>query len=379
MKKKTSILIFVAVFSIAASALVVSSCKSKEGHEGHASAEKQKKQMFHCPMHPTYTSDKPGDCPICGMKLIPIAEEDHQSAVQPSDAGQAGGEGMETSTDASSDRATITMSQERQQLIGVRTAPAAKRNLEILVRASGRVAYDPDLYNAIVEHVEALKAKEKMKKSPLPEVHERANALIRSSRLRLRQMGLSRSQIDEMSRKTESPTNLLLSEKGEGEWVWIYAQIYEYEAGLVKSGQMMEVTSSAIPGRTLRGRVIAVDTILNPETRTLRVRGEVPNTEGLLRPEMYVDATIHVSLGHKLAVPKEAVLDSGPRKILFVEESPGRYSPRDIKIGKEAESYYEVLSGVREGEKIVVSANFLVDSESRLKSAISQSGAGHSH
>ncbi len=374
MKKRIFVLGLIAALFAGASA--ISSCKSKDGHEGHQGSEtaaRKKKPLYHCPMHPTYTSDKPGDCPICGMRLVPVAEEQHEASIN--ETANVDAKPSETP----GDRSSVSLSQERQQLIGVRTSSVTKRNLEILVRASGRVAYDPDLYNAIVEHVEALKAKEKVKESPLPEVHERADALIRSSGLRLRQMGLSQSQINEMTRKTESPTNLLLSERGDGEWVWIYAQIYEYEAGLVKPGQMMEVTSSANPERTLRGRVIAVDTILNPETRTLKVRGEVPNSEGLLRPEMYVDAVIHVNLGKKLAVPKEAVVDSGTRKIIFIEESPGRYNPREIRIGKAAENYYEVVSGVKEGEKLVVSANFLIDSESRLKSALSQSGAGHSH
>ncbi|OGR85092.1 MAG: hypothetical protein A2901_02330 [Elusimicrobia bacterium RIFCSPLOWO2_01_FULL_54_10] len=329
-------------------------------HTGHETAPAAK-TIYHCPMHPTYISDKPGDCPICGMKLVLIEEEKHEAAV----------------SDLPEGRAPVSLTQERQQLIGVRTSSVSMRDMEIIVRASGRVAYDPDLYNAIVEHVEALKAKEKTKGSPMAEVHERADSMVRSSGLRLRQMGLSQPQIDEMTRKTKTPTNLLLSEKGGA--MWIYAQIYEHEAGLVKSGQMMDVISSANPGRTLSGKVIAVDTILNPETRTLRVRGEIPNPEGLLQPEMYVDALIHVNLGNKLAVPKEAVLDSGQRKIIFVEESPGRFTPREIRIGKEAESFYEVVSGVVEGENVVVSANFLLDSESRIKSSLSQSGAGHSH
>lgn len=338
-------------------------------HAAHETSPANK-IIYHCPMHPTYTSDKPGDCPICGMKLVQVTEDQREAATP------------ETGPDTAAayvpaGRVPVFLSQERQQLIGVRTATVTLRNLETLVRASGRVAYDPDLYNAIVEHIEALKAKEAGKESPLPDVHERAAALIRSSAFRLRQMGLSQAQIEKLSRNTKNPTNLLLGENNES--MWVYAQIYEYEAGLVKTGQMMEVASSASPGRALQGKVVAVDTRLNPETRTLRVRGEIPNPEGLLKPEMFVDVVIRVNLGKKIAVPKEAVLDSGTRKILFVEESPGRYAPREINVGREAEGYYEIVSGLKEGEKVVVSANFLIDSESRLKSSLSQSGAGHSH
>lgn len=413
MKGKTIALVLMATVLLAGGTLWLSGCKGGD-HAGHAGATQKAK--YHCPMHPTYVSDKQGDCPICGMRLVPIqSEEAHQEAV--TEARQQGGErkplyyrhpmqpkitspvpkkdemGMDyvpvypedvhgdakSSQGAPADRATVSLPPERQQLIGVRSAPVERRDLEVIVRASGRVAYDPDLYNAIVEYREALKAKESVTESPWPDVRERSEALIRSSNLRLRQMGLSEAQIAELSAKSENPTNLLLSEKGGS--AWVYAQIYEYESGMIKAGQVMEVTSPAFPGQSIKGRVVAVDTILNPETRTLRVRGEIPNKEGLLRPEMYVDAIIHVDMGRKMAVPKEAVLDTGTRRIVFVEASPGRYEPRDVKLGRQAEEHFEVLSGLKEGEKVVTSANFLIDSESRLKAALSQTGAGggHSH
>ena len=395
----------VGFLTLAGGALV--SCRRDSGGHDHAAVEKAK---YHCPMHPTYVSDKPGDCPICGMRLVPIESADaHQDSLKEA-------EGKETKplyyrhpmdpeirsaepkkdemgmdyvpvyhengappAQALPDRAPVALSADRQQLIGVRTAPVTKRNLENLVRASGRVAYDPDLYNAITEYRQALQARQKVKESPWPDVKERADALIRSSALRLRQMGLSKEQIQDLGARSEDPTNLLLSDKGGS--VWVYAQIYEFEASQVKRGQTMEVTSSALPGRPFEGKVIAVDSILNPETRTLRVRGEVPNTEGLLKPEMYVDAVIHVDLGSKLAIPEEAILKTGTRQIAFVETAPGMFEPREVKLGNKAEDHYEVISGLREGEKVVTSANFLIDSESRLKAALSGAGGagGHSH
>jgi hypothetical protein len=399
-------------------------------HAGHAEAAASAVR-YHCPMHPVFVSDKPGDCPICGMRLVPIeSEEQHEQAVEETQRqggerkplyyrhpmrpdvtspepkkdemgmdyvpvydqalggaemveGRQPGNRLEEAKSGEqsgiSGRASVSLSPEKQQLIGVRTAPVVSRALETLLRASGRVAYDPDLYNAVVEHREALRSAEKAKDSPWPDVGGRTDALIKSSILRLRQMGLSQTQIDEMSSESADPTNLLLSEKGGS--VWVYAQVYEYEAGAVKAGQTMEVTSSAFPGRSLKGRVVAVDAVLDPETRTLRARGEIPNPEGLLKPEMYVDAVIHVDLGRQLALPEEAVLDTGTRRIVFVEVGPGRYEPRDVKLGRQAEDHYEVLSGLKEGEKVVTSANFLIDSESRLKASLSQSGAGggHSH
>lgn len=404
MKGKTIGLVLMTTVLLAGGALWLSGCKGGD-QAGHAGAIQ--KANYHCPMHPTYTSDKPGDCPICGMRLVPIQSPDqHERAVQ--ETGPTGQPlfyrhpmrsevtspvpkkdemGMDyvpvyqeekNGTSASvPGQAPIQLNAEREQLIGVRSGPVEKRNLVFLVRASGRVAYDPDLYNAITEYKEAVRAKGKTQDSPWPDVLERSSSLVRAAQLRLRQMGISESQMERLMEATDDPTNLLLGRKGGS--VWVYAQIYEYESGLVKPGQIMEVTSSSLAGRRLKGRVVAVDSILSAESRTLKVRAEIANLQGLLKPEMYVDATILVDLGRRLAVPEEAILDTGTRQLVFVEKRPGFYEPKEVELGHEAEDYREVLSGVEEGERVVTSANFLVDSESKLKAAISQAGSGHQH
>lgn len=403
--------IFTLIAFLFAGAWVISSCKSKSGHENHAAASNEKK-LYHCPMHPTYTSDKPGDCPICSMKLVPVTEEEHEEAVKdPSDGSQQPGqrkilyyrspmqpgvtspvpkkdemgmdyapvyEGEETGTQSDvKGYATVKISSERGQLIGVKTGEVGYKSLKKVVRASARVAYDTELYNAIAEYKAALEAKEKVKESPWPDVHERSEALINAARLRLRQLGVSAEQLENVHNDYHDPTNLLLGEKGGS--IWVYAQVYEYEAGLVRAGQIMEVSAPALPGKRFQGKIKAVDQILNSETRSLRVRAEVPNPEGLLKPEMYVKASIYVELGEKLAIPEEAVLDTGERQIVFVVNDKGKYEPRNVRLGQEADGYYEVLSGVSKGEKVVTSANFLVDSESKLKAAVSGAGSGHSH
>ncbi len=361
-------------------------------------------------MHPTYVSDKPGDCPICGMRLVPIeSEETHEKAVE--ETGGSKGErkilyyrhpmqpgvtspvpkkdemGMDyvpvysdekQGTSNVSGRADVNLSANREQLIGVRTEKVTRRDLTLIVRASARVAYDPDLYSAMSEYKEALIARDKIKDSPWPEAHERADALLNASTLRLRQLGLTESQIKNILSTSESPTNLLIGQSGGT--IWVYAQIYEYESGLIREGQSVEVVPSAFPGQRFWGKVKSVDPILNSETRSLRVRVEVPNPEGLLKPEMYADAIIHVSLGQRLAIPAEALIDTGTRQLVFVMKGEGQYEPREVRIGHEAEGAYEVLSGVKEGEEVVSSANFLIDSESKLKAAISEaSGSGHKH
>ncbi len=391
---------------------------------------------YYCPMHPSYTSDKPGDCPICNMRLVPMEKPEGGGApmtsgkkmcllhdckmancrmelpVNPGETvtcpvcgtfvAQADGaslkrivyyrhpmrpsitsptpkkdemgmdyvpvyaEGDKTAVPVPGQAAT-RVSAEGRQLIGMKTEILQRRALAATVRASGRVAYDPDLYNALAEYREAVRAREKVKESPWPDVHERAGALVRASFLRLRQMGLSEAQIEESGRSEQSPTNLILG--GSGSTVWVYAQIYEYEIGLVRPGQSVEITAPAFRGRTFRGVVKAVDPILSAETRSLKVRIEVPNTEGLLKLEMYVNALIRVDLGTKLALPEPALLDTGERRLVFVDLGEGRIEPREVRIGSEAGGYYELLSGAREGERVVTSANFLIDSESKLKSA----------
>jgi len=303
-------------------------------------------QMYHCPMHPSYVSDKPGDCPICNMKLVPFS---------PAGAG---------ATSTVPGQATVNITAQQEQLIGLKTSMVMKRRLTALVRASGRVAYDPELYVAIAEYRRAAETKDAQ--------------LIRAVALKLRQMGLSEEQIKELAQRSGSDqsNNLLLSRPGGT--VWVYAQIYEHEIGLVKAGQVITASSIALPGKIYSGPIKAVDSILDKQTRTLRVRAEVANPEGLLKPEMYLDVIINAELGDKLAVPQEAVLNTGTRQLAFVKTGPGRYEPREIKTGQTADGYYEVLSGLAEMEEVVTAANFFIDSESKLKAALPAAGQSES-
>lgn len=403
----------------------------RRGHSSHAARQAT---TYQCPMHPSYTSDKPGDCPICGMKLVPVESAEaapgaamttgkkmcvlHKCTMAncrmelplaPGEtatcpvcgtytapaAGPAGkilyyrnpmnpaatspvpmkdSMGMDyvpvyaedVSETSVSGQASTVISAQKRQLIGMKSEPVARRHLKFTVRASGRVAYDPELYNAIAEHHSAMVAREKVKDSPWPDVHERTKALVRAAALRLRQLGLSESQIEAFTGTEAAPTNLLLG--GSGGSVWVYAQIYEYEISSVRPGLQAEIATPAYPGRVFHGTVKAIDSNLSPETRSLRVRIEVPNPGGLLKLEMFVNAAIKADFGEKLALPEAALLDSGQRKLVFVELGEGRIEPREVRVGREADGYYELLSGVREGEKVVTTANFLIDSESKLKS-----------
>ncbi|MDD5686634.1 MAG: efflux RND transporter periplasmic adaptor subunit [Elusimicrobia bacterium] len=384
------------------------SCSKKEiSSQG---VNKQISQKYQCPMHPTYISDKPGNCPICGMKLVPMKEKSvpqpmkkkimYRSSMNPGEiSGKPGKDsmGMEMvpyEVDENSPAGTskveglskVTISEEKQQLIGVKTGIVKKRKIIFDIRASGRVAHDPELYNAIVEYKQTLDRRKELVAENALNTNEneqesqigiqQADSLLDSSALKLKHLGLSDDQITELSKSSETFTNLILVGKPGGT-VWIYAQIYMSEVDLVKPGQIMDVTSVALPGKTFSGVIKAVDTYLESESRTLRARAEVSNPEGLLKPDMYVDAVIHVDFGEKIAVPEEAVIDTGTRQVVFVKKGAGLpadrqgvYEPREIKVGHSAEGYYEIISGLSVGEEVVTSANFLIDSESSLKSAI---------
>ena len=186
--------------------------------------------------------------------------------------------------------------------------------------------------------------------------------------MRLKQLGIPEERIAELAVSTQSQTNLLVNQKSGT--IWVYAQIYEYEIGLVKTGQAARIESSSYPGKIFQGTVKSVDAILSAETRTLKVRIEVTDPQGLLKPEMFVDVSIDAALGRVLAVPRDAVMDTGERKVVFVDKGNGEFEPRTVSVGVASDDYVQILSGLRDGERVVAAANFLLDSESKLKSAL---------
>lgn len=379
--------IFLVVLGLLLLAVIPTGLKHFRGGGGAA----QQKETYYCPMHPTYTSTRKDDsCPICGMNLV--KSEEPAPAAQPSQGkvkfyrnpmnpeitsqkpmkDEMGMDYVPVYEQGPAKevagRAAINMDAAKRQLIGVKTARAAYRTLTHTVLSSGKVAYDPDLYQSISEYRAALAAREKVKSSAWPEIRESAEAMLRASGLRLRQLGLSEEQIGELGRSGETHANLLLP----GARAWLYAQIYEYEIGLVKPGQTIEASMPAYPGRVFHGVIKAVDSILSAETRTLRVRAEVENPGNMLKPEMYAEVRIKVVLPSRLAVPANAVMNTGARKLVFVDKGDGTIEPREIKTGFEGDDYAEILAGVRAGELVVTSANFLIDSEARMKSSVTE-------
>lgn len=283
--------------------------------------------------------------------------------------------------------------------------------------------YSPDLVSAQEEYLLAQKGVDQVKLSPYPEVKKGAEALLEAARQRLRYWDISDDQIQRLARTgaitrtmtIKSPNDGSVTEKmvvegqkiepGEPLFkvidhsaVWVYGEIYEYEMPYVRVGQQAVLSPSYSPAEVYRGKIEHIYSHLGsiryaPEsgagmpgpaeaTRTEKVRFELPNKDHRLKPGMYLNVELSVDAAkNALAVPEEAVMDTGTRQVVIVDRGDGTFEPRDVEVGARAQGYVEIRKGIKEGERVVVSANFLVDSESGLKAALgAMKGAGaHSH
>ncbi len=315
------------------------------------------------PMIPGFKSDKPGQSPM-GMDLVPVYEE-------------AAGAAAASTSGSPEGYAPVLVAPQKQQLIGIKTAPVQRRALTNTIRTAGVIAHDPELYQAQQEFIQGYQAWQKAQSGGSAEAVALAQELADSSRLRLRHLGLSDELIDEIGTWTQPDRRLLLG--GAGQY-WVYASIYEYELALAHPGQRVTVDVSALPGRTFEGVVRAIDPMLDPMTRTSRARILIDDPQGVLKPAMYVNVSIVADLGEVMAVPEEAVFSTGERQIVFVDKGQGLFEPRAITVGSRADGYREVKEGLAVGESVVTSGNFLIDSESRLKGAFQQvGGEAHQH
>ena len=273
----------------------------------------ESKKMYHCPMHPDYISDRPGDCPICGMKLVPIEKENGE------DDSKEGKHKRHNETMQNvdenwmvPDRTKVKISPQKQQLIGVKIEEVIKRQLVKIILANGVVAYDPELYYAEQQYISVLR------ETKNGDNNSGINESLESARARLKIIGLSDEYIKEVSKLKEPDKSLVSSAESKG--IWVYAQIYQDDLKFIKIGTDAEITSSSTGKKIFYGKVIAIDPSFNPETRSIKIRIFISNSEKLLKPEMYVNVKIKSTQGTFLSIPEDAVIDSGTRQIVFVDK-----------------------------------------------------------
>jgi len=374
-------------------------------------------QKWTCAMHPQIIRDHPGSCPICGMDLVPVGSK----ATRTTGGTGAPGQGV------------VHLDAARRQLLGVRTAKAELAPFTRTIRAVGRVSYDetrlrhvhtkidgyverllanatgetvrrgqplleiysPELLASQQEFLVALEARDRMGSSTLSSVAGYGKDLVESARRRLQLFDMTDAQIArlEETRTPQRTVTVYAHESGvvtmrnvtEGERieagktlldvadlskVWVLASVYEYELPFVHQGQPAVMHLSYLPDRTFRGTVSLIYPSIEIATRTAQVRVEFDNPDLALKPDMYAEIELSADLGPRISVPEEAVLETGTRSLAFVEREPGVFEPRELRIGARLADRYEVVSGLVAGEQVVVSGNFLIDSESKLKAAL---------
>ncbi|MDP3786800.1 MAG: efflux RND transporter periplasmic adaptor subunit [Candidatus Omnitrophota bacterium] len=383
-KKKIIIVILFVILVLLLTGLIFGRGHIFRKHTAESGSQDLAKDVYFCPMHPDFTSDKPGSCAICGMNLVkketqerkPKADKKnilyYRNPMNPeatSPVPMKDSMGMDYvpvyEEEAGGEATGVYIAPEKQQLIGVTKEKVGKRRLTHQIVTVGEIAYDPDLYVAQEEYVQALKIATATKNSVLTSVAEQSNSLLKASGKKLSLLGMSKTQIEELAERGTAQENLYLPTDSDS--IWVYITIYEYEIGLISEGIPVEIDVVAFPGEVFKGEIAAITPVLNAQTRAIKVRAEIGNPEHKLKPQMFVNARINIDLGEKLAVPETAVIDTGMRKIVYVVKQDDTFEQRDVTLGQKALGYFEVLEGLKEGDIAVTSGNFLVDSESKLK------------
>ncbi len=381
--------------------------------EGSKAQAEKKIKYWQAPMDPTFISDKPGKSPM-GMDLIPVYEDEVDEA-------PAG---------------TIRIDPVFVQNIGVQSIELERTDIPFTIRTVGNLTYDdsqiawvntkydgwiekvyvnyvgepvdkgqklfeiysPELVTTQKEYLQALEYADLMRQSNYPEIADRAQSLLNSSRERLKYWDITDDQIKELEESRElrrtlavvSPADGLVAEKMdqalEGMYVkagmnlykivdlsnmWVEVEIFENQVPWLKIGQRAQVELPNEPGRRYWGRVRYLYPFFNPKTRTMKVSIELPNPGQKLRADMYVNVIFDVpSARDVLAVPEEAVIHSGTRNIVVIDQGNGTFQVKEITLGVNGAGVWEVKDGLEEGDRVVVSAQFLIDSESNLQEAI---------
>lgn len=262
--------------------------------------------------------------------------------------------------------------------------------------------YSPDLVASQQEYLLAIKSRDRLKNSPISSISENGPGLVASAKQRLMLFGVKESQLAELEKAGKpnirlpiyTPLSGVVVEKMVqlGQYVntgdtlfniadltmlWVEVEVYENEFPQIRIGQEVEIRSQSFPGRSFNGRVVFIYPFLDPKTRTVKVRVEMPNPDLELKPDMFVNAVIKVPLGSAIVVPVNAVMDTGKRRVVWVETSAGMFEPREVKVGQQTEDTIQILSGLNADDKVAVSGGYLIDSESQLKGGGGQDHSQH--
>jgi RND family efflux transporter MFP subunit len=370
-------------------------------------------------MHPTYVLDHKGSCPICGMDLVPAAD-----LAEPQGGAASTVPGM----------AAVALSEEAIRLAGVRTAEAVREQIGSTIRTVGIVTadesrvrhvhtkisgwveklavstaghevrkddpivtiYSPELLAGQEELLEAGKA---LAAAQGDEARRSAEMLVEAARRRLRLFDVPEGFLEDVERTGQASRTVTLRAPFNGvvttldvfagqavnpedalytltdlSQVWIEGNFYENEARTLELEQAAELTLPYDPSVSLSGTVDFIYPYLDPQSRTIKVRFVFANDFGLLKPGMYANVTLAGEQGESVVVPDNAILSTGERSLVFVAGGEGVFTPREVEVGVRTGGRAQILSGVEAGERVVIKANFLLDSESRIRAALSGSG-----
>ncbi|MBI5807497.1 MAG: efflux RND transporter periplasmic adaptor subunit [Ignavibacteriales bacterium] len=379
-------------------------CSTKEKNE--QTIEKGK-DYWTCTMHPQVHMDRPGACPICGMDLIKKVVDEKEEPANEKDMTNM-----------------ISLSPKKQVLANISTVVVKKENLQEQVTAYSYLDFVENnrktisaRFNGRIEKLFVDKTGDYIKKGqPLFEIYspdlvqaqndylialKNSSSLVNAAKKKLEIFGLTSEQIQSIEKNRElnltliyySPINGTVIEKKvqEGDYVnegsaiydvaelstlWNIAEVYENNLSNVKIGSPVKLHLRAYPGEEFQGRVSFIYPLINPQTRTVKVRSEFSSYGGKLKPQMYGETIFMKSGGEGILVPSDAVIIAGKRAVVWVKSGDGMFEPRDVKLGSRYNDKYHIISGVNVGDEIAATGGFLIDSESQLKTGMP---TGHQH